>query len=148
MTNRFNYWKTLAPAALICMFIVACAPDTPQESADVTAATSSGEVNVYSGRHYDSDIAIYDAFTEETGIRVNIIEAGGDSLIERIAREGEASPADIFITADAGILWRAEQRNVFRSIENAEMESRVPSTIPASRRKMVWLIQARSHCYL
>ncbi len=126
MTNGFKFWKTFRPTVFICMFIAACAPDTEQQSAEVTASTSSGEVNVYSGRHYDSDIAIYDAFTEETGIRVNIIEAGGDSLIERIAREAEASPADIFITADAGILWRAEQRNVFRSIDNDQLEARVP----------------------
>lgn len=85
-----------------------------------------GEVNVYSGRHYDSDLAIYDAFTRKTGIKVNIIEAGGDALIERLAREADASPADVFITADAGMLWRAKQRGILRPIESADILARVP----------------------
>lgn len=86
-----------------------------------------GEVNVYSGRHYDSDLAIYDAFTRKTGIKVNLIEAGGDELIERLAREAEASPADVFITADAGMLWRAKRRGILRPISNAGILSRVPA---------------------
>ncbi|WP_375201211.1 Fe(3+) ABC transporter substrate-binding protein [Hyphococcus sp.] len=87
----------------------------------------TGEVNVYSGRHYDSDIVLFDQFTEETGIRVNLIEAGGDALIERITQEAEASPADIFMTADAGILWRADQRDVFRMTDSEALEERVPA---------------------
>lgn len=90
------------------------------------ARPPAGEVNVYSGRHYDSDLALFDQFTEETGIKVNYIEASGDALIERIAQEAEASPADVFITADAGILWRAEQRGVFRETDNDALEARVP----------------------
>ncbi|MHA7872014.1 MAG: extracellular solute-binding protein, partial [Hyphococcus sp.] len=111
-------------ALLGVVFAAAC-----EGGGDATSAKREivGEVNVYSGRHYDSDIALYDAFTDETGIRVNVIEAGGDALIERIAREGEASPADLFITADAGILWRAEQRGAFRSIDNEALADRVPA---------------------
>ena len=109
--------------------LAACgAPETPAENGALDAAKSnSGEVNVYSGRHYDADLAIYDAFTEETGIKVNLIEAGGDALIERMAQEGENSPADLFITADAGMLWRADQRGLFRSIDNDALDSRVPA---------------------
>ena len=94
--------------------------EAPSQSAD------AGEVNVYSGRHYDSDIALFDAFTAETGIGVNVIEAGGDALIERMVQEGETSPADLFITADAGILWRADQRGLFRATDNDALEARVP----------------------
>lgn len=86
-----------------------------------------GEVNVYSGRHYDSDIAIYDAFTRKTGIKVNLIEAGGDELIERLAREADASPADVFITADAGMLWRAKSRGVLQPINDPAILSRAPA---------------------
>ena len=88
---------------------------------------SDDEVNVYSARHYDSDLAIYDEFTKETGIKVNLIEAGGDALIERLTREAEASPADVFITADAGMLWRAEMRGVFQPITNEEILARTPA---------------------
>ena len=56
------------------------------------------EVNVYTSRHYDSDIELYDKFTDLTGIEVNIISAKSKALIERIRSEGQNSPADVFIT--------------------------------------------------
>ena len=80
-------------------------------AAMMVGATFAGQVvadelNLYSARHYDSDERLYDAFTEETGIEVNILEGDSDQLIERIQREGVASPADIMLTVDAGRLWR------------------------------------------
>lgn len=122
---NFEFSPTVRQAVifgLIAMTATSCG--APQQE---QTATRVEEVNVYSGRHYDSDIALFDAFTEETGIKVNIIEAGGDALIERIAQEGEASPADLFITADAGILWRGEQRDIFRSLDNEALNERVPA---------------------
>ncbi|MEC4768457.1 Fe(3+) ABC transporter substrate-binding protein [Halomonas sp. CUBES01] len=87
------------------------------------------ELNVYSARHYDSDERLYDAFTEETGIDVNILEGDSDQLIERIQREGVASPADIMITVDAGRLWRAEQAGIFQGIESDVLDERLPDSM-------------------
>lgn len=87
------------------------------------------EVNVYSARHYDTDMALYDRFTEESGIKVNLIEGGSDALIERIVSEGEYSPADMLITVDAGRLWRAQQRGVFRTLQSEILEERVPANL-------------------
>lgn len=115
--------KTVALSALL--LLAACGSSEEDASQRAEIVQDAGEVNVYSGRHYDSDIALFDAFTEETGVKVNYIEAGGDALIERITQEGESSPADLFITADAGILWRADQRGVFRETQNAELEASV-----------------------
>ncbi|MEX0645645.1 MAG: extracellular solute-binding protein, partial [Parvularculaceae bacterium] len=98
-----------------------------EKPAAITVAAGAGEVNVYSGRHYDSDLDLYAAFTRETGIKVNLIEAGADALIERLAQEGEASPADIFMTADAGVLWRAESRGLLRPITDQTTLSRAPA---------------------
>lgn len=93
-----------------------------------TAATSvhASEVNLYSARHYDSDQAIYDAFTEETGIEVNLIEGETAALIERIEREGVASPADVLLTVDAGNLWRADQAGIFQPVESEVLNERLP----------------------
>lgn len=111
----------------LCLALQGCGEATGKQAGNSKAAARIvGEVNVYSGRHYDSDLAIYDAFTRKTGIKVNIIEAGGDALIERLAREADASPADVFITADAGMLWRAKQRGILRPIESADILARVP----------------------
>ncbi len=121
-------WRAALIGAM-ALTAAACGEATREAVASVDDAPSqeAGEVNVYSGRHYDSDIVLFDTFTEETGIKVNVIEAGGDALIERIAREGDASPADLFITADAGILWRGEQRGIFRSNDNEALKARVPA---------------------
>ncbi|MCW4149118.1 MULTISPECIES: Fe(3+) ABC transporter substrate-binding protein [Halomonadaceae] len=87
------------------------------------------ELNIYSARHYDSDERLYDAFTEETGIEVNILEGDSDQLIERIQREGVASPADIMMTVDAGRLWRAEQEGIFQGIESDVLAERLPESM-------------------
>ena len=96
------------------------------DSADADRATDES-VNVYTARHYDSDLELYKRFTRETGIKVNLIEGGGDALIERLALEGEASPADIFITADAGSLWRAQNKDLFASIQDDALEAAIPA---------------------
>lgn len=116
--------RLAAFAALI--FLAACGEKPAASAASPAPVKVSGEVNIYSGRHYDSDLAIFDDFTAETGIKVNVIEAAGDALIERLALEGEASPADLFITADAGMLWRAKERGVLRPIKDGAVLARAP----------------------
>jgi len=86
-------------------------------------------VNVYSSRHYQTDEALYADFTKATGIKINRIEGGEDSLIERIRNEGARSPADVLITVDAGRLWRAEQLGLFQPVKSATLESRIPANL-------------------
>lgn len=90
-------------------------------------AFSAGVVNVYSARHYDTDLQLYTDFETKTGIKVNLIEAASDALIERIVNEGKYSPADVLITVDAGRLYRAEQRGVFAPVQSDVLNSRVPA---------------------
>ena len=99
------------------------------ENTSPAATDAAGEVNLYSSRHYDTDLAMYDNFTAETGIEVNLIEAGADELIERIQSEGEFSPADVLITVDAGRLWRAEQAGVLQPIDSAILNERIPDNL-------------------
>lgn len=91
------------------------------------ASASAGEVNVYSSRHYDTDLALYDEFTASTGIKINLIEAGADALIERIKSEGRFSPADVLITVDAGRLWRAEEAGILSDADSEVLNTRVPA---------------------
>lgn len=95
----------------------------------VTAFTSQAKevVNVYSARHYDTDLALYDDFEKRTGIQINLIEAGSDALIERIKNEGKYSPADILITVDAGRLYRAEQQGLFSAFQSELLQQRIPA---------------------
>lgn len=92
-----------------------------------TGCSQSEHVNVYSSRHYDTDLELYDRFTEETGIEVNLIEGGSDELIERIKNEGLNSPADIVVTVDAGRLWRAKEAGVLQPLSSNILEDRIPA---------------------
>ncbi len=89
------------------------------------AIAQNGEVNVYSARHYDSDIALFKDFSERTGIKVNLLEGKSDALIERMISEGKNSPADILISADAGRLWRAEQAGLFATLDSEILTTRI-----------------------
>jgi iron(III) transport system substrate-binding protein len=84
-------------------------------------------VNLYSARHYSTDEALYANFTRLTGIRVNRIEASEDALLERIRNEGANSPADVFLTVDAGRLWSADQQGLFLPVRSTILEQRIPS---------------------
>lgn len=85
------------------------------------------EVNVYSSRHYDTDDALYEEFTARTGIEVNRIEASADELIARLSAEGDNSPADVFITVDAGRMARAEEAGVLKAHGSDAVRNRVPA---------------------
>ena len=93
------------------------------------AVAQENVVNVYSGRHYQTDEALYAGFTKATGIKVNRIEASEDAIIERIRNEGERSPADVMITVDAGRLWRAEQLGLFQPVKSGALDKRIPENL-------------------
>lgn len=108
---------------LMAFAVAACSPGADE---DAGANTDAGEVNVYSSRHYDTDLRLYEDFTKQTGIEVNLIEADADALIERIKSEGELSPADLLVTVDAGRLWRAEEAGIFAPVRSDILERRIP----------------------
>ncbi len=93
----------------------------------VSTAALAAEVNVYSSRHYDSDDALYQEFTKETGIDVNRIEGDADELIARLEAEGDNSPADVFITVDAGRMARAEEAGVLQPYPGDVIDDAVPA---------------------
>ncbi|HVL78802.1 MAG TPA: extracellular solute-binding protein [Sphingomicrobium sp.] len=112
------------------MALAACGGEAGQQQGQSErAAGSGGEVNLYTARHYDSDLALYDRFTRETGLRINRIEGNADQLIARMRSEGSRSPADLFITADAGALWRAQQAGLFQPVQSQVLSGQVPENL-------------------
>ncbi len=111
--------------AAVAGALAACAPTSENDQA-IEDVEITGEVNLYSSRHYDTDLALYENFTRETGIQVNRIEAGADALIERVQSEGEFSPADLLVTVDAGRLWRAEEAGMLSPVDSDLLNARLP----------------------
>ena len=89
----------------------------------------SGELNLYSSRHYDTDERLYSDFEEATGITINRIEGNADELIARIQAEGANSPADILLTVDTTRLERAKTAGVLQPVESDILEERIPDNL-------------------
>ncbi|MEL4896615.1 Fe(3+) ABC transporter substrate-binding protein [Crocosphaera sp. Alani8] len=89
----------------------------------------TGEVNLYSSRHYNTDTELYNGFTDETGIKVNLIEGSADELIERITSEGDNTQADVFMTVDVARLWRAQEAEIFAPTSSPTLEERIPASL-------------------
>ncbi|MBO3098375.1 Fe(3+) ABC transporter substrate-binding protein [Gelidibacter pelagius] len=87
--------------------------------------TKKEEVNVYTHRHYKADDELFTKFTEETGIKVNIVNASADELIQRLETEGENSSADILITVDAGRLYRAQSKDLLQPVRSEILEANI-----------------------
>jgi iron(III) transport system substrate-binding protein len=102
------------------------AEKTPEQVAD--QKEEAGVVNLYTTRHYDTDEALYKKFTEETGIQVNVI-SGKDELVQRLKDEGEATEADLFITADAGNLARLKADGLTQAIESDVLSTNIPEKL-------------------
>ena len=84
-----------------------------------TFIANANEVNVFSARHYDSDIQLYEKFTAKTGIKVNILSGKDKALQKRITEEGEDCIADLYITADAGRLGAFQAKGMFQKAINS-----------------------------
>ncbi len=94
---------------------------------NIPVNSTQREVKVYSGRHYNTDRGVYKKFSEETGIKVRLIEAAGISLIERLKREGKNSQADLILLVDAARISNAAKANLLQSIDSPSLEKDVPN---------------------
>lgn len=104
----------------------ACSPDAGSRPT-AKAGEGSSEVNIYSARHYDADEQLYDLFEQQTGIRVNRIEAQAPALLDRMAAEGDQSPADVVLLVDAGNYWRAQERGLLAPVESTTLNNAIPA---------------------
>lgn len=91
------------------------------------APVAAADLHLYTARHYDTDNALYEAFTKQTGVKVKIIEDSAEKLIARIKAEGVNSPCDVFVTVDAGRLVAAQNEGIFQPVKSAVLEEKIPA---------------------
>jgi iron(III) transport system substrate-binding protein len=123
--SRRVFLGTGAAAATVAasQLITSCSNKQENKSAPKAA----GEINLYSSRHYNTDNELYQGFTRETGIKVNLVEGKADELIERIKSEGKNSPADVLVTVDVARLWRSQEAGIFAPISSKTLQERIPA---------------------
>jgi iron(III) transport system substrate-binding protein len=91
------------------------------------ASAHAAEVNVFTARHYSSDVELYAKFTKQTGIKVNVISGDAKALEKRIVTEGTRSQADVFIDVDAGNLGAAQHKGIFQKISSPLLIEKIPA---------------------
>jgi len=110
----------------------------PLFAASNASAADPGEVNIYSYRQpYLIDLLLNE-FTEETGIKINVIFAE-KGLIERIQAEGRNSPADVLLTVDVGNLTQATDAGIAQPIQSAALEAAIAPAYRATDGEWVGL---------
>lgn len=117
--------KKLLLLIFVALSVVSCNKNKVEENKQ----TKEQVVNVYSHRHYDVDKEIFEAFTKETGIKVNVVKAEADELIPKLEAEGANTPCDLFITADAGRLYVAKEKNLLQAIKSTVLEQNIPANL-------------------
>ena len=84
-------------------------------------------MNIFSARHYDSDVQLYKKFTGKTGIKVNVVSGKDKALQKRIIEEGKDCIADLYITSDAGRLGAFQEKGMFQKASSKVLENAIPS---------------------
>jgi len=102
----------------------------------VFGSIQANEVNIFSARHYDSDVQLYQKFTDKTGINVNVISGKSGALEKRIMEEGSDSKADLYITADAGRLGAFKAKGMLQGGLNT---SAIKSAVSSNFRTPEWV---------
>lgn len=110
------------PRKIRCLLVAALATATA-----LPAVSLATEVNLYSARKEALIKPLLDRFSDETGIRVNLVTGKADALLKRLQSEGVNSPADLLITTDAGRLHRAKEAGVTQAVSSEALESGIPA---------------------
>ncbi|MBC2580488.1 Fe(3+) ABC transporter substrate-binding protein [Clostridium sp. DJ247] len=127
--KRKSLITLLSTALLTASILAGCAgkpasTDTPKED-----TKKDQVVNVYSERNYDTDKKLFADFTKKTGIKVNVVEGTADELLERLAREGKDTEADMFVTSDVGRLHKAKDQGLLQSSLSDTIAKNVPENL-------------------
>ena len=116
---------------LLTLLIVSssCKNDKNNQDSQEKTIVKEEVVNVYTHRHYPADQELFANFENQTGIKVNVVNAKADELIQKMSEEGEQSPADVLITVDAGRLVRAKDKNLLQSIDSKKLNKIIPTNL-------------------
>ena len=95
-------------------------------------ASAAEILHVYSARHYPSDTALYEGFTQATGIAIKRVDANDAGILARLKAEGSASPADVILLVDAARLHHGQQQGLFKAIALPAVDARVPASSRAA----------------
>lgn len=98
----------------------------------VPALAQEKVLNLYSARHYQTDEALYQQFTKNTGITINRVDADDAGILARLKAEGAASPADAILLVDAARLALADSQGLFLPFKSRLLDEAIPANLRAT----------------
>ncbi len=142
VTTLSIFSKLTLPVAVfgLMLGLTGCSnSSTTEDSADTAAAasteagatdavsTDSHTVTIYSSRNEQLIKPLLDRYTEETGVKVELVTDSIGPLLARLKAEGQNTPADMLLTVDAGNLWQATQEGLLQPVASEVLEVNVPA---------------------
>lgn len=118
--------RLISGLSLLIGAVAACSNPAEAPTETETAGTQS-VLTIYSSRHYDSDKELFAMFEEQSGAQLDVRESGASQLLETMKAEGDQSPADIVIAADAGSLWRFQDAGLTQPLTSEALTNAVPA---------------------
>ncbi|SFQ84198.1 iron(III) transport system substrate-binding protein [Halopseudomonas formosensis] len=113
-----------------------------------TSVAQAKELVVYSSRQDHLIKPVFEMYTEKTGVKINFITDREAPLMARLRAEGVNTPADMFMTVDAGNLWQAEEQGLFQPVQSEVIEGNIPQHLRSSNNMWTGLsLRARTIAY-
>ena len=126
MAYQFQFLSRLgncrALLALACLVTIV---------AHSVSSLAGEKLTVYSGRAERLIKPVLDEFTAKTGVQVDLLSSGTTELVNRLKAEGDRTPADLFLTNDAGSLEQARAAGILRPLNMREVDRAIPSQFRA-----------------
>jgi iron(III) transport system substrate-binding protein len=97
-----------------------------------TDASDASTLTVYSAQHESLVRAMLEDFTEETGIEVEFREGNDAELANQIIQEGDASPADVFLTENSPSIDAVDQAGLLSRLDQPTLDQVGPQYRPSS----------------
>ncbi len=107
----------------------------------------ASELTIYSGRSEEFIAPFFAEFEAETGIKLNVRYGDSAELAAQLLEEGENSPADLFLSQDAGALGAVAEAGLLTNLSD-EILGTVPSRFTSPDAKWVGITgRARVFAY-
>jgi iron(III) transport system substrate-binding protein len=113
MTRRRT--GVVAVIATISLILAGCSSSKP-------AASSAGSITLYNAQHEQTTDALIAAFTQQTGIKVDVRSDDEDVLTAQIESEGSKSPADVFYTENSPWLEQLDQKGLLAKVDSSALK--------------------------
>jgi iron(III) transport system substrate-binding protein len=120
----------LVAALMMLSLVTGCSSSTNEQATEVS------ELTVYSGRSEEFIAPFFANWQATTGIKLNVRYGDSAELSAQILEEGNNSPADLFLSQDAGSLGAISQAGLFMTLPD-DVAINIPAEFVAVNREWV-----------